>query len=135
MKKLLLILGLTLISFSAFSKENAKMELLELECNGNLGKLDVTVNKSANTILVSDAEAFGFAQILVNVPMGMKIEYGEDFQKIHFEYNWYFNAEYDLTLHSSPVDLKKGSKLSATLSGDDYDGAFFDEEKFECVVK
>lgn len=106
-----------------------------LACQGEAGRLELVVNQSANTISFSNVQALGGAQILKDVPMGMTYAATKAGAEIHFEYNWYYTAQYDLTFDQGVGALKAGDKVNLSLSGDDDDGAFFNDVKFICEAR
>lgn len=112
---------------------NVVQDSVSVECQGENGALNFTLNTTTNTINFTDTQALGSAEIAVNTPIGMQTDYKDKAMMIHVEYNWYYTAQYDLTLNNYPA--KENSPLKLTLNGDDDDGAFFNNVQFTCLVK
>ena len=125
MKKLVLAaMGMVL------SGQALALDTYSLKCKSQAeGKaLDFVFSPDTDTVTVTDAEYLGYAQILTDVPFGADIAP----TKIAFSYDWYYTADYSLTL-SAPY--YEDGQVEMKLTYDDSDGAFEDDVAFSCVAK
>ena len=94
-----------------------------------------TLNWATKTILFSDIEVFGQAQILKDTPIGATAKFNNHNVKIKFTYDWYYTATYEIIINRPITELNSNTtNVPVTLNGDDSDGAVFNNVKFNCSV-
>ena len=104
-----------------------------VNCTSREGRMSFEVDYSSYTIKFTNIEFFGQANILKNKAMGAEFPRAKTGFKIHFTYSWYYDANYDIEFDQSVDKLvKKGNVSTALVSGDDDDGASFNEVRFTC---
>ena len=115
------------------------MDIYQFNCqsnaNGQVKHLVFDLNFTTRIINFSNIEAFSGADILANTAFGLTTFDTESNLKIGFDYNWYYTASYSLDFNNALNKLTKGSTTELTLSGDDDDGATFNDVSFSCKIK
>jgi hypothetical protein len=130
-----LILALVLTGFaSADLDENGNVFAVKnyFSCAGQLGKLEFVLHRSTHVIEWQNVEGFGRAE-MIPAPFGAKIDAQEDRTEVSFVFDWYFTAEYQLTL--PPISAWSKGQGQLILNGDDQDGIWFRDEKFQCQIR
>lgn len=97
------------------------------------------VNWNTKTLTFRDIQAFGQAQILKDEAFPIDREVlAQDPKQIAIQYDWHFTAQYELKFERPLRGLygqPKGLKVGMLFSGDDSDGAFFNDIPYTCTVR
>lgn len=113
-------------SFSVFA------ESYSFKCeNSNKEKLSFNISTDTKTIVFSNIDYFGNAQIIKDTPFGATIN--DKMNTVEFSYDWYYSADYKLVFTEKPFYYYTKNEIAdLELSFDDSDGASVDKEKFSC---
>ncbi|OFZ46010.1 MAG: hypothetical protein A2381_00430 [Bdellovibrionales bacterium RIFOXYB1_FULL_37_110] len=131
MKKLLIGLSLIISQFSFgqsyyFECEDAYAATMKFE-----------IHADRNVIEFSDISYFRDAQILKDLPFGMKktsiMENGSKMDLIDFSYDWYYTADYTLKFSKQVHEYQVNEVTFLYLTFDDHDGASVENLIFKCT--
>jgi hypothetical protein len=118
------------LGFGLLASPAADADMLAFRCaNADGQNFAFSLSPDRHVITFDDITYFGAAQILADAPFGVTIEDGG--KLLRFTYDWYYEAEYELRLQRPYWET---GRTGLSLSFDDSDGAFVDDEPFSCSV-